>query len=160
MTLGRGKLIEDVLNVQVFAPDERTAATTLYNGSAVSVTGNGIDTRDCDEIVFKINAGDVNATLNADVVASTTDDPSGATLVTGRQTTNDTVSNASFTAITTANDNAIHQASIKCKNQNRYFWLRTYQTAVTTQYSAEASLGRCDRDPQANSPVFDINETS
>lgn len=158
MGLGRGKLVEDVLNQQVFAPAERTTATTLYNGSAVSVTGNGIDTRNCDEIVFKINAGTVYATLNADVVASNTDDPSGATLVNGQLNPNDSTGNATFTAITTANDNAIHQGSIKCKNFPRYMWLRTYQTAVTTQYSAQASLGRCDRDPQANSPVFDINE--
>lgn len=160
MGLGRGKLIEDVLNVQGFEPAQRVTAVTLYNGNAVATTGNGIDTRDCDEIVFIINAGEFlgAANLAASVVHSNTDDPATATLVAGRGSPNDTAQNANFNAITVANDRQLHQASIKCKNFNRYMWLRTYQTAVTTFYSSTAHLGRCDRDPQANSPVFDINE--
>ena len=160
MTLGRGKLIEDVLNQQVFAPAQRTTAVTLYNGSLVAVTGNGIDTRDCDEIVFVINAGEFlgAAAMNAAIVESATDNPAAATLVSGSASPTDTTTNATFTQITAANDNALHQASVKCKNFHRYMWLRTYQTAVTTFYSAAAQQGRCDRDPQTNSPVFDINQ--
>ncbi len=160
MTLGRGKLIEDVLNQQCFQPAQRTTAVTLYNGSAVAVTGNGIDTRQCDEIVFVLNAGTFlgAAALNASVVQSNTDDPATATLVSGSASPSDTTTNATFTQITVANDAALHQGSIKSMNFNRYMWLRTYQTAVTTNYSATAHLGRCDRDPQTNSPVFDINE--
>ncbi len=158
MGLGRGKLIEDVLNQQVFAPGLRTTAVTLYNGSGIAVTGNGIDTRRCDEIVFIINAGLVHAALAADVIASNTDNPATGVLVNGQLNPNDSTGNATFTAIGLTNDNAIHQGTIKCKNFARYMWLRTYQTAVTANYSATAHLGRCDRDPQSNSPVFDINE--
>ena len=160
MTLGRGKLIEDVLNQQVVVPAQRVTAITLYNGSAVAVTGNGIDTRDCDEIVFIINAGEFlgAAAMNAAVVHSATNDPDDSALVSGSASATDTTTNANFTQITAANDNALHQASIKCKNFHRYMWLRTYQTAVTTFFSATAHQGRCDRDPQSNSPVFDINQ--
>jgi len=158
MGLGRGKLIEDVLNVQCFEPGLRTTAVTLYNGNGVATTGNGIDTRDCDEIVFIINAGLVNANLEADVVHSNTDNPATATLVAGQGSPNDIADNSNFNAITVANDRQLHQGSIKCKNFNRYMWLRTYQTAITANYSATAHLGRCDRDPQANNPVFDLNE--
>jgi len=160
MTLGRGKLIEDVLNYRVVVPDERTTAVTLYNGSLVAVTGNGIDTRNCDEIVFVINAGDFPgaAAMNASVMHSATDDPDDATLVSGSSSPSDSTVSANFSTINADNDNALHQGSIKCSNLHRYMWLRTYQTAVTTNYSAIAKLGRCDRNPQANSPVFDINE--
>ena len=160
MTLGRGKLIEDVLNQQVVVPAQRVTAVTLYNGSAVAVTGNGIDTRDCDEIVFIINAGEFlgAAAMNASVVHSTTDDPDNATLVSGSSSANDSTVNANFSTINADNDNALHQGSIKCKNFHRYMWLRTYQTAVTTLFSATAHQGRCDRDPQTNSPIFDINQ--
>lgn len=160
MTLGRGKLIEEVLNEQVFGPAQRVTAVTLYNGSLVAVTGNGIDTQPCNEIVFIISAGEFPgaAAMNASVVQSNTDDPATATLVSGSASPSDTTTNANFTAINAANDNALHQSSIKAKNFNRYMWLRTYQTAVTTNYSATAHKGRCDRDPQANAPVFDINQ--
>lgn len=157
----RGKLIEDVVTLQVFEPAQRVTAVTLYNGNQVATTGNGIDTRDCDEIVFVLNAGTfVGATLEADIVQSNTDDPSGATLVSGNASPNDTANtNASFTNVTIANDRQLHTLSIKSKNFNRYMWLRTYLQAGTAPYSAIAELGKCDRDPdaQASTPVVDLN---
>jgi len=156
----RGKLIEDLLFEQCVAPAVRTTAVTLYNGSLISVSGNGINTSECDEINFVINAGTFvgAATLNADVIGSNTNDPSvNAALLSGRTSPNDAAGNATFTTITTANDARRHAASIKSKNFPKWMWLRTYQTADTTNYSALAIKGKCDRNPQINNPVFDLN---
>lgn len=145
----RGKAIEDLKYVRAVGPAQSAVAATLYNGEAVSVSNNGIDTRHYDEINFVVDAGTFvgSATLDVSIVASNTDNPSGATLVSG----------AVFTQITTANDAQIHTASIKCKNYNRYMWVRANQNGDTTNFAALAILAKGDSDPAANTPVFDLN---
>lgn len=144
----KGKLIEDVLNVQAVDSMQVTSAGTLYNGVAVSVTNNAIDTRASDNIVFCINAGEFLAgTLDCDIVESDGVDPAAATAITG----------AEFDQITTANDEGLHNGSITCKNYKRYFWARTYNSAGTMPFGIVATLAKNDSDPQSNSPVFDLN---
>ena len=157
----RGKLIEDLLYVQAVAGGRYSSAPgKVYNGSVSTVTGNGIDTRDCDEINFIINAGlaEGSGTLDVAIVQNTTDVPSTATLITGNASPNDTAATAArFTQISSANDQQLHTASIKAKNFNRYMWARTLVSAASVNFGIIAVKGKCDRDPQTNAPVFDLN---
>ena len=159
----RGKLIEDLLYVRAVVPARRSVPGTLFNGSAVSVSNNGIDTRDCDEINFVVNAGAFEGaagrvTVDIDIFESNSNIPSGATLISGSASPSDTASTAaSFTQITEANDQQLHTGSIKAKNFKRYMWAKTMQEGATSNFSILAILGKCDRDPQANDPVFDLN---
>lgn len=153
-----GKLIEDLQYVQAVPPALRNTVATLYNGEALSVSNNGIDTRPCDEINFVVNAGEFVGVpvLDLVIVQSNTNNPATATLITGR-TTLDVAGTAAFTTITAATDSQLHNGSLKAKNFNRYMWVRSHQAAATTYYGVIAVKGKCDRDPQSNSPVFDLN---
>ncbi len=157
----RGKLVEDLKYVLAISPALRNTAATLYNGSAVSVSNNGIDTRDYDEINFVANLGTfVGApALDLVIVGSSTDNPSGASIVSGNASPSDTAStNAAFTTSTTANDAQLRVGSIKCEQFNRYMWVRSAQAAATTYYGVTAVLGKGDRDPSSNLTVeFDLN---
>lgn len=157
----RGKIVEDLLYDQVVAAGKYSSAPgTLYNGQLSSISNNGIDTRNCDEINFIINAGTVHTsgTLDVSIVENTTNDPSTATLVSGNASPSDTASTAAtFTQITPSNDEALHIGSIKCKNFKRYMWARHLVAGASANFGIIAVLGKCDRDPQSNSPVFDLN---
>jgi hypothetical protein len=157
----RGKLIEDLLYTQVVAAGKYSSAPgTQYNGVAQTITGNGIDTRECDEINFIINVGVMHGagTLDVAIMDSATDDPDDATLITGNASPSDTAStSAAFTQITAANDNGLHTASIKAKEFKRYMWARTRVAGASANFGIIAVKGKCDRDPQTNSPVFDLN---
>ena len=157
----RGKLIEDLLYVQGLSSAERSSAPgTIYNGQLSSISNNGIDTQDCDEINFIINVGTVHGggTLDVAIVQNTTNNPATATLITGNASPNDTAATAArFTQITPANDEQIHTASIKANNFNRYMWARTLVAGASANFGIIAVKGKCDRDPQSNSPVFDLN---
>jgi hypothetical protein len=146
-----GKLVEAVKYQQLFESGERTSNATLFNGVAsTSQTGYGIDTRDYDEVNIVINAGlfETSASLASSIYECATDDPSSATAVTS----------ATFTAITTANDEQLHIASIRCMGTKRYLFLRTVQTgSSTSRYGAVSVLGKADAPPASNSPVFDLN---
>jgi hypothetical protein len=157
----RGKLIEDLLYVQAVSSGKYSSAPgTQYNGVAQTVTGNGIDTRECDEINFVINVGEVNGggTLDVSIVHAATNDPDDATLVSGSASPSDTASTgATFTQITAANDNQLHTASLKAKEFKRYMWVRSRVAGASANFGVIAVKGKCDSDPQTNSPVFDLN---
>lgn len=157
----RGKLVEDLLYKQVVKAKKWSSAPgTLYNGSASSVTGNGIDTRGCDEINFIINVDTVegSGTLDVSIVHSTTDDPSAATVVSGNASPSDTASTAAtFTQITSSNDDQLHIGSIVAKNFHRYMWARCLVVGASANFGIIAVKGKCDIDEQSNSPVFDLN---
>ena len=149
------KLIEDVKIQQAIYPTGGTASTCLYNGSAVSVSNNGIDTLGYDEIIFTLSYGTAytGSVLNAYVVGATTNNPSGATTVTLLDDTGASAT-ATFTGLTTTSDQ-IQKATIKANNANRYLWLKTYQDSVTVNFSAVAIL-KATSMPVNNSPVFEI----
>jgi len=157
----RGKLIEDLKYVQAVAPALRNTAATLYNGSAVSVSNNGIDTRDYDQINFLINAGTFVGAPAVDLVImhNTVNNPASASIVSGNASPSDTAStNAAFTELTTSNDAQLHTGSINCSQFNRYMWVRSSQAAATSYYSSVAVLGKGDRNPSTTPvPVFDLN---
>jgi len=155
----RGKLIEDLLYVQAIAAGKYSSAPgTVYNGQASSISNNGIDTQGCDEINFVINVGEVSGTLDVAIYESATNNPAVATAVSGYASPNDTAATAArFTQITPANDNALHNGSIKAKNFKRYLWAQTRVAGASANFGIIAVKGKCDRDPQTNSPVFDLN---
>lgn len=157
----RGKLIEDLKYVQAVPPALRNTAATLYNGSALSISNNGIDTRDYDQINFLVNAGEFVGVPAVDLVImhSNTDNPSTASIVSGNASPDDTGdTEAAFTEITAANDSQLHTGSINCSQFNRYMWVRSAQAAATSYYGSVAVLGKGDRDPSTTPvPVFDLN---
>ncbi len=152
----RGKLIEDLKYVQAVPSAQRVSAASLYNGSS-SASSNGIDTRDYDEINFVVNSGTFAGTAEVElfVYENTVDDPSSASLVSGYDSASAS-DDGTFTAITTANDAAVQNASMKCKNFERYLWVISSQNAYCTNYGVTAVLGKADSDPYDNSPVFDL----
>lgn len=155
----KGKIVEDLKYEFAVSSAQSAVAATLYNGSAISVSNNGIDTRPYDEINFVINAGIFvgAAELDVSIVGNTIDNPLTATLISGNGSPIDASVDATFDQISVSNDAQIHLGSIKCKNFNRYMWVRTSQNAHTTNFGVLAILGKGDSDPGSNSPVFDLN---
>lgn len=157
----RGKLVEDLLYQQaVKAKKWSSAPGTLYNGQAVSVSMNGIDTRDCDDINFVVNVDTVegSGTLDVGIYHSNTNDPSTASIVSGNASPSDTASTkAQFTRVTSANDDALHIGSIRASNFYRYMWAATRVLGASANFGVVAVLGKCDRDPQSQTAVFDLN---
>lgn len=144
----RGKLIEDLKHQSVVLPAERSDNSTLYNG-AVAGAATGIDTQNYDEINLIIHAGTFTGdeSMTATVLECATDDDTAATAISG----------AAFSAITTANDNAIHNASIRCADYKRYLYVKTVQTGTgSSVFGVTAVLGKGKSDPQSNSAVFDV----
>ncbi len=142
------KLIEILTLIIAVIAQSSSSAATLFNGVSSGGT-NGIDTRDSDEVVFLVNVGTIatSGTLDVTIYESDTNDSSTATAITG----------AVFTQFTPANDLAQYCGSIKCKNYKRYLWVRSVQSAHAIVFSASAVLGKGDRGPISNSPVFDLN---
>jgi len=156
----RDKTSEQNLVVKAVDPVQSAVAATLYNGSAVSISNNGIDTKAFKSVMFSIHAGTFvgAAALDVAIVANTVDNPLTATLVSGHASPSNTAdTDAEFTQITIANDAQVHTAAIQCENFNRYMWVRSYQNAHTVNFEAIAILGNSDRSPQDNSLVFDLN---
>lgn len=150
MPIGNGKLIEDVKTVQVQKPVSTTTAATLFNGAAAG-SASGIDGSVFEEIVIVLNVGQVtgNGTLDVILMESTTDSAAAATAVTG----------ASFTQITTANDNALYVGSALNKYLSRYLFVRTVKGgtgsvdfAITAQESRQTTVAVS----QSNTVAFDI----
>lgn len=150
------KIIEGIKIQKVISPTGGTASTCLYNGSAVSVSNNGIDTFGYDEIVFVVNYGTAytGSSLDCSIMAASTNNPASASVV-ALLNDSGTSTNATFTAFGTTS-NTIKNATIKCSNASRYQWLRTYQGSVTVNFSAVAILGKCKEEPISNSPEFEI----
>jgi len=150
MSIGRGKLIEDLKFALTGLPQAVTTTKAYFNGSTTTGAGVGIDTQPYDEVVFCLIAGAMAAagTMSAAIYESDTDNTEAATAITG----------ADFTDITTANDYAGQVGSIKCKNYKRYMYIRTVSASATSiTFASGAVLGRSDQMPITNSPVFDLN---
>jgi len=111
------KLIEDIKYQQLYDSETITTTATLYNGTSGSVTGESIDTQDYEDINILINAGAFSGdgTLDAILVESDTDLPSGATAVT----------DGDFTQLTTSRDSALYTGEILAELVKRYLWVRT-----------------------------------
>ncbi len=146
--MSRGKVIEDNRFVSAVISQTSSSTTPLFNGVASGGT-NGIDTQGCDEFVAIVNVGEITSpgTLDVDIYESDENDSSTATLIAG----------AVFTQFTDTNEDATYTGSVKCKNYKRYFFIHSVQSAHAITFAANGVLGKCDRDPQANSPVFDLN---
>ena len=150
MSIGRGKLIEDLKFALAGLPQAVTTTKAYFNGSTTTGAGVAIDTQPYDEIVFGLLVGAMGAggTMEAAVWESDTDNTEAASAVTG----------ADFTDVTTANDYGGQLGSIKCKNYKRYMYIRTVSASATSvTFASGAVLGRADGMPIANEPVFDLN---
>jgi len=133
------ELLYNVLKPVQAIPAASLTGTT-YNG--VSVTGSGIDTQGYDGALIVLNAGTFTNAASAlvTVIESATNDYSGATLVTG----------ATFTAITTANDVALHKGFVLTSASKRYIWVKAVLTGDgTAPMSATVLLGRPSAMPEA-----------
>lgn len=151
-----GSLKDGVKFQTLVFPTMGTASTTLYNGSAVSVTGNGFDCVGHDECTFWVNAGTMYSTsaLDISIVGSSSNDPSGATVV-SKNNTAGTSTPATFTQITSGS-NSTQLGSVKTKMAPRYLWVRSYQGSATVNFSAGYIAGKSDTLPQGQTYTFDI----
>lgn len=144
---GFGKLVEDVKFEQVMESRQITAAETKYNG-ATSASASGVDTLDADEAVFMLNAGVFNGdgTVDAKVLGASTDAAGSASAI----------SDATFTQITSSNDEARHVASVKCQGTARYLFLRTVKGGTGSVHLGASVALKSREHPVSNSAVFDV----
>lgn len=151
-----GSLKDGIKYQSLVKPTGGTASTTLYNGSAVSVTANGFDCISYDECLFNVDTGTMytGSTLDCAVVGADSDDPASAAVIT-KYKTDGTTDTTEFTQITESSD--IAQGSLKTKNSTyRYLWLRSYQGSVTVNFSANVIAGKGDTLPVAPTLDWDI----
>jgi hypothetical protein len=151
-----GTIFENLKYGQLLSPQALSTATT-YNGSAVSTTGNGLDTLEFDELVVLVNTSDVDATSTIDVSLyhSNTDDPATASLI-ALPTAAGVSTNASFTQVT--NDSAQQMIGfVKTKASKRYIWAKQVASISNSCYaSIDYILGKSDTLPVSQSAEFEI----
>lgn len=150
-----GTLNEGLRFTTAIHPTQGTASTTLYNGSAVSISNNGIDTRSYDEILIKVSSGTMydGSTLNFAVYESESNDPSAATLA-SYDDQEGTDTDATFTQITDSDDEQV--GFLKTAMTKRYLWVQSYQSSVTVNFEASYVLGKADTLPVDNLATFEI----
>ena len=139
-----GKIVERVDVKPLFESKSRTVIEILFNDAASGAVGT--DTRDFDGAVFIVDAGVFTGTVDFAVYENATDDAGTATAITG----------ADFTQITSANDQALQYAHIKCSEHKRFLYLRSNKITDTNAalYSASVVLARADKNPPSTSEVF------
>lgn len=149
-----GTLFENVKFGVAVAPLTSTTTTALYNGSAVSVTNNGIDVSGFDEAVFMVSVGDVNSsTLDVSLYESDGIDPSEATLVSLPVAGASSGTNASFTQI---DENGNSFGAVKTKATKKYLWVVTESGASAQEYAVFYALGKADSVAVSQTADFDI----
>lgn len=149
-----GTIMENLKYTDLVHPNAGTNNTCLWNGSAVSVSNNGLDTRDYDEVVYNVDVGELSSggTLDVSIFASDTNNPTTASIINEKNNAG-TLTDATFTQFTTANTNQL--GWIKCSQTPRYHWVMTYQGTASVYHSVKAIL-RANRVPVDNSPTFEI----
>ena len=132
---------------------------TFYNGSAVSVTNNALDTKDFDELIIIVNSGDatsflVGDTLDVSLYESDGVDPAAATLV-SLADQEGTATAATVTQITSASDSAI--GFVKTSASKRYIWARSVVASITScNYAINYILGKADSMPTSQVADFEV----
>jgi hypothetical protein len=106
-------------------PRRFTNHTARYNGSTVSVTGNGIDTREYGQILFIVDyvVSSEFGSIDIRIFDSNTDDPATSAQI----TLNDKSGNltpAIFGSIYSFSSGQKH-GLIQCKATKRYLWAKT-----------------------------------
>ena len=111
---------------------------------AATVDGSGIDTKDYDEALVVLNVGVTDGTLDVKLQESNDNGVSDSFA---------DITGASFTQITTANDEDIYVARIRVKNFERYIRVSATGTGTTTDTSVLVLLGKFD----GLAPVSQVN---
>lgn len=147
------KLIESSLFGTAYKSRNITTSGTLYNG-AVATGGLGIDTKNFNEIVFDINVGPVVAPGTLTFTVTENDTDTAASGATGSSA----ISDASFTAVTSANGNTSRKGSIVVRDTERYVYLKCVKTSATASaiFGANYALSKAKDVPQTNSEDFDV----
>ena len=143
-----GKIIENNVVTQLWAPASRTATVTIFNSD--SSTGSGLFVRDYDEVVFQVDVGAVGATTTLDlaIYESNDNNSDNATAVTG----------AAFTQIVAANANSARLLSVRTAGRKNYLWARCAKAAHTNAilWSINAILGKPDARPVTQTVDADV----
>ena len=143
----RLKTTEAIKITQLTKPQQIVGACTLYNGLA-SAEASGLDTVDCDDVVFVVNVGDIGsgATLDVTIMGSETDDASAASAIT----------DGAFDQITNTTTATMRVGSLLSKNYNRYLFARAVAATGTVNFAITALRGQQNDGVQDNSDDFDI----
>lgn len=151
-TMGFGKTAEGVLITAAMLSERIGSPTIYYNGAPITnASGYGFDTQPFDDVICALNIGTVLGplcTVKNSILHSTTDDPSAATLITG----------ASFTDVNSTSDERIKRGSVLCKDQHRYFFLKTeiQGTPITVDFGAMWIAGHARSEATAHPLEFDV----
>jgi len=141
------KITEMTKTVQLVGADAYTAET-YYNGEA-DASGLGIDVSGYNEALIIMNSGEATGTNTVTVLSTNdnTDDASSAVLITG----------AAFTAVTSANDNAVQVARVHVGGDKKYMIVKSVVAANPVDFGVVAVLNKAQSVPTgANTIVFDV----
>ena len=150
--MGFGKTAEGILITAAMLSERIGSPTVYYNGAPITdASGYGFDTQPFDDVTCALNVGTVLGalvTLKNSLLHSTTDDPSAASAITG----------ASFTDANSSSDECIKRGSVLCKDQHRYFFLKTevQGTPCTVDFGATWIAGHARQEATAQPLEFDV----
>ena len=142
------KITEKTKTVQLVKADAYAEATT-YNGSA-NASGLGVDVSGFNEALIIMNSGTATGTNTVTLVSSNDNTTSASTW--------DAISGASFTAVTSANDDAVQVARLNVAGDKKYVAVKSVVATNPCDFGVVAVLTKASAEPVADytSAVFDV----
>ena len=133
--------------VQLVAADAYTAET-YYNGVA-DASGIGVDVSGYNEALVIINSGTATGTNTVTLVSNSVNTTAPSNW--------DAISGASFTVVTSANDDAVQVARLNVGGDKKYLAVKTVVATNACDFGVVAVLNKAQSVPTgANTVVFDV----
>lgn len=124
-----------------------TTALTPDEYAVGAVAGTAIDTAGHDEVILIVVAGVATGTLALKVQESSDNAVADSYA---------DISGATFTTLTSSNDESVMVARVNCKATERYIKIVGTCATDVVYASAVAVLGKSDYTPNTNTLVFDV----
>ena len=110
-------------------------AIETQNLAATTVDGAGFDTKDFDEVLFVVNAGVTDGTVDIKIQESTDDAATDAYT---------DIAGAAFVQITSSNDQDVFVGRVRCKNFEQFLRATVTTTGTTSDVGVAGLLGKFD----------------
>lgn len=125
------------------------SAGTTYNGVA-DASGIGIDTKDYNEALVVLNMGATTSNGTVDVTVRSD------TVNSANASSSDAISGATFTQITTDNDNACYVGNINLRDVGRYLFVKSVVANQNADFGISVILSKADSVPTSQTLTFDV----
>jgi hypothetical protein len=142
------KITEQTKTVQLVKADAYSAATT-YNGAA-DASGLGVDVSGYNEALIILNSGTATGTNTVTLVSSNDNSTAPSTW--------DAISSAAFTAVTSANDDAVQVARLHVGGDKKYLAVKSVVATNPCDFGVVAVLTGAQSEPtdDYSNAVFDV----